>query len=660
MSVAALVLAALSVLATAVPASALLSGVDVASFQHPGGAPIDWAAVRASGQSFAFIKATEGTAYTNPYFASDWNASGAAGLYRGAYHFARPALPLSTAVDQARWFVSRTGTMAGAIDLPGVLDLEATGGLGQADLAQWTRIWLAEVTRLTGKAPIVYTGYYFWRDNVGNPVDIGAAYRLWLPSYPSDPNSTTFRPLVPAGWAAWSFWQYSSSGSVPGISGSVDLNRFCCGVDSLGALGGSAAGAGNPFGSLDVVSRSPGTATVSGWTIDPDSSGSVGVHVYVDGAWGGLGAADVSRPDVASAYPGWNDRHGFSVTVPAFPGASQVCVYAINVGSGSTNPRIGCAPMVANPIGNLEGLSSPGAGQVSATGWALDPDTAGPLPVDLYLDGQFLVRTATGGARPDVGLAYPFGGQTGFAPVVAGVSAGAHRVCAYAINVGSGSTNPLIGCGTVTVQGGDPFGNLDVVTIAPGSARVEGWAADVDTAGPTQVRVTVDGAPVATAAADRLRPDVGAAFPTLGASHGYRADVPLGFGTHEICVSAVNVGAGTVNSQIGCRTVTMTGPPVGNLEWIARYYDVVGVSGWAIDPDTSAPVVVTLQVDGVDLVSGPAAGDRPDVGAAYPLYGSAHGFLSLAATAPGPHTVCAVAVDGGPSPRNRLLGCRVL
>jgi len=213
------------VVALASPASALGSGVDVSSHQHPGGAAIDWRSVKAAGQSFGFIKATEGTHYTNPYFASDWKGAGAAGLLRGAYHFARPALPLSTAIDQARYFVSRTGTMTGKRDLPAVLDLETSGGLSRTDLARWTRTWLTEVKRLTGTAPIIYTGYSFWRDKVGNPTDIGADYRLMLASYPSNPNSATFRPLVPAGWRNWTFWQYTSTGRVPGISGPTDLIR---------------------------------------------------------------------------------------------------------------------------------------------------------------------------------------------------------------------------------------------------------------------------------------------------------------------------------------------------------------------------------------------------------------------------------------------------
>ena len=54
--------------------------------------------------------------------------------------------------------------------------------------------------------------------------DIGANYRLWLPSYPADSASTTFRPLVPPD-GTWTFWQYTYSRSVPGISGSVGRER---------------------------------------------------------------------------------------------------------------------------------------------------------------------------------------------------------------------------------------------------------------------------------------------------------------------------------------------------------------------------------------------------------------------------------------------------
>jgi len=51
--------AALMVLAGAGFAAADITGPDVASYQHPGGASIDWSQVKNSGRNFAFVKATE-------------------------------------------------------------------------------------------------------------------------------------------------------------------------------------------------------------------------------------------------------------------------------------------------------------------------------------------------------------------------------------------------------------------------------------------------------------------------------------------------------------------------------------------------------------------------------------------------------------------------
>ena len=78
----------------AVLASAAIAGdeqgVDVASFQHPGGAAIDWPRVAASGVGFAAVKATEGAYYQNPYALTDLAGAEAAGLSVVAYAFAIP------------------------------------------------------------------------------------------------------------------------------------------------------------------------------------------------------------------------------------------------------------------------------------------------------------------------------------------------------------------------------------------------------------------------------------------------------------------------------------------------------------------------------------------------------------------------------------------
>ena len=216
----------------AAPSPSWPKGVDVASWQHPGGAAINWLSVRNSGMTFAVVKATEGGTYTNPYFAGDRRAAAAAGLVVGAYHFARPALPVSTAVDQARRFLDTVGDVQLSSHFAPVLDLEATGGLGASQLAAWTRAFLEEIETRTGRAPILYTYRSFWTDLVGNSTAF-SRYPLWFAIY----NDGTTPGRLPGGWKNWAIWQHSPAGRVPGINGDVDLNVLCCTPAAMTALG---------------------------------------------------------------------------------------------------------------------------------------------------------------------------------------------------------------------------------------------------------------------------------------------------------------------------------------------------------------------------------------------------------------------------------------
>ena len=97
-------------------------------------------------------------------------------------------------------------------------------------------------------------------------------------------------------------------------------------------------------------------------------------------------------------------------------------------------------------------------------------------------------------------------------------------------------------------------------------------------------------------------------------------------------------------------------PPFGNLEVVAGAPDAVRVKGWAIDPDTAAPIRVRVSV-GTGTLGDVVAGQvRPDVGAAYPQHGSAHGFDATLPSPTGRQTVCVDMLDdaGGPSVRQ---GC---
>ncbi|RAV32844.1 glycoside hydrolase family 25 protein [Corynebacterium heidelbergense] len=193
-----------------------IDGVDVSSHQHPDGAAIDWQALAASGQKFAFIKATEGTGYTNPYYSTDSLKAKEAGVTPGSYHYARPGEDART---QAQFYAASLATGAQPT-LPPVLDMEETGGLGPEDLQAWTRDWVSEIKTLTGRDPIIYTYYNFWLNEMGNTTEF-SNLPLWLAYYDDSlPNE------IPGGWKQVTFWQYASDGDVDGVRTKVDLNSY--------------------------------------------------------------------------------------------------------------------------------------------------------------------------------------------------------------------------------------------------------------------------------------------------------------------------------------------------------------------------------------------------------------------------------------------------
>lgn len=190
-------------------------GIDVAAHQHPGGTPIDWSKVRTDGQSFAFVKATEGGDWVNPHYVEDIQAANAAGLKTGAYHYARPA---GDAKTQAANFAAQIA-LAPNQTLPPALDIEVTEGKSAAQLEQWIEEFTSELKRLTGRTPMIYTYKYFWMGQMNNSQKF-SDMPLWLAAYQDQ------APEAVGGWNELSFWQRSGSGKVAGISTDVDMNLF--------------------------------------------------------------------------------------------------------------------------------------------------------------------------------------------------------------------------------------------------------------------------------------------------------------------------------------------------------------------------------------------------------------------------------------------------
>lgn len=207
------------------PPPTLPIGLDVASYQ---GYP-DWAQVAASGITFAITKATESTNYTNPTFGHNWRQIKGNGMYRGAYHFARPDNNAPEAeADYFLGVVESRGLEEG--DLL-ALDLEA----GTGDLSDWVLRWLRHVEGRVGFKPLLYTAKgYIDGNHLGNRPEL-AEYGLWLASWQAN------MPPAPAPWDVIAFWQYADTGQVPGIVGPVDHNVFNGSAERIPLYGKPAA-----------------------------------------------------------------------------------------------------------------------------------------------------------------------------------------------------------------------------------------------------------------------------------------------------------------------------------------------------------------------------------------------------------------------------------
>jgi lysozyme len=188
-----------------------VSGFDVSSYQGS----VDWAAVAGAGLGFAYVKATEGLTFNDPQFARNWSVSKERGIPRGAYHFFHFN---DDPVAQAEFFLASAAPNAG--DLLPAVDVEVTDGV--TDVTRLVDALSAFITRveqaMAGKRMLVYTGFGFWNASFHGS-DAFAGHPLWIAEYNGDAT-----PVLPGGWNNWIVWQHSSNGTVPGITGSVDLN----------------------------------------------------------------------------------------------------------------------------------------------------------------------------------------------------------------------------------------------------------------------------------------------------------------------------------------------------------------------------------------------------------------------------------------------------
>jgi lysozyme len=168
----------------------------------------DWNAVAASGVAGVFHKASQGSLYRDPTYRQRMKDCPDSLLW-GAYHFGDG----SDVGQQVDNFLS---------DWPGdialALDWERNPD-SQMELWQ-AREFVQAVYDQTGIWPLLYSGGQL-KDAILAGGDPGVLLncRLWLAEYGP-------RAVLPRGWDAYWLWQHTDTGTVPGISGHVDLSWF--------------------------------------------------------------------------------------------------------------------------------------------------------------------------------------------------------------------------------------------------------------------------------------------------------------------------------------------------------------------------------------------------------------------------------------------------
>ena len=192
--------------------------IDVSRYQGL----IDWAQVAAAGYKGAMLRAVSTNRklskradglYIDPTFESNYRNAKAAGLDVGVYYYTNAT---SEAMADAELALLRQALRGKELTLPVAVDVEDNrlGNLDKQSLTDLTAYALHEVEQMGFYAQLyTYTSFAKAHLYVG-----GAAlrpYDVWLADYTGKAPKVDF---------AYNAHQHTSKGSVPGISGNVDLN----------------------------------------------------------------------------------------------------------------------------------------------------------------------------------------------------------------------------------------------------------------------------------------------------------------------------------------------------------------------------------------------------------------------------------------------------
>jgi lysozyme len=194
-----------------IPSGYEIHGIDVSRYQKV----INWKEVKAMEVKnvkigFVFMKATEGVGNVDEQFRRNWLNAEEQNICKGAYHF---FIAGKSGKKQANNFIEIVNLKKG--DLPPVIDIEQTYGVGANEIKNEITEWLTTVKKQYNVVPVIYTNIDFYKNYLQEGFD---EYPIWIAHY--------LQPQKPWFNRKWSFWQHNENGRVNGIKAPVDFNVF--------------------------------------------------------------------------------------------------------------------------------------------------------------------------------------------------------------------------------------------------------------------------------------------------------------------------------------------------------------------------------------------------------------------------------------------------
>lgn len=223
-------------------------GIDVSVWQGE----IDWEKVKNSGVEFAIIRSGWGYAgygEIDRYFEKNIKSAKSAGVKVGVYHYSY-AESLDNARQEAEYCLSIVKSVNAKLDLPIYFDIEDSSISNKHDKETRTNMCISFCSEIekSGYWAGVYANLNWFR-NYLNESELRNRYTLWLAQY-NDVKEIDC-----------DIWQYTSSGTVDGISGNVDMNiMYRDLIEDIGECGDTVQ-------SADSIEDSSAESVVSYYTV---------------------------------------------------------------------------------------------------------------------------------------------------------------------------------------------------------------------------------------------------------------------------------------------------------------------------------------------------------------------------------------------------------